>query len=121
MTSFYFLDESIRGKSKDKNMLRESSDFPVRIRKNTWEHLEEPRRISKTFSFSNLAQQLYFISEVLSASEARDHEIKMLIEGRDVTIETYTHTLEDVTELDLKIARDCDQIFRDARFVAEIE
>lgn len=121
MTSFYFLDESIRGKSKDKNMLRESSDFPVRIRKNTWEHLAEPRRLAKIFSFEDPGQQRYFVSEIMRMVGTMRHNVKIVIDSNMVQIETYTGNIEDITELDLQIARECDQTFEDAQFILETE
>lgn len=112
--SFYFLNESIR--RPDQRVISESQ-FPVQIRHSTWEHLDDPRRLSKSFSFSRMDQVSYFVAEILNVSEVKNHEVKILIEGRTVTIETYTHDLQDVTDLDLQIARDCDQIFRDAKYI----
>ena len=112
--SFYFLNESIR--RPDQRVISESQ-FPVQIRHSTWEHLEDPRRISKNFSFESLEQMKYFITEVLEVAEVKNHDINMMIAGKDVTIETYTHDLQDVTELDIQIARACDQIFRDSRYI----
>jgi len=114
--SFYFLNESIRSLGTS---TVPSLDFPVKIQTSTWEHLEDPNRISRRFSFANLEQVKYFISEVLDVTEVRNHEISMMIEGREVTVETYTHDIQDVTNLDLEIARACDQIFKDSRYVKE--
>lgn len=114
MNSFYFLKESIR------HPLHEAigdSSLPVRIRSTTWEHLEEPNRISKSFIFARSEQLKYFVSEILEVAEVKDHDIRILIDGKSVTVETYTHDLQDVTELDLQIARACDQIFRDSKYV----
>lgn len=115
--SFYFLNESMRGPGAS---TIPGPSLPVRIKSSTWEHLEDPRRISKNFSFESLEQMKYFITEVLDVAEVRNHEINMVITGREVTIETYTHDLQDITELDLQIARSCDQIFRDAKSIAVI-
>lgn len=112
--SFYFLNESIRSQST--STVPEMS-LPVRIKNSTWEHLENPRRISKQFTFASLEQLKYFIVEVLDVAEVKNHDISMMVEGKSVTIETYTHDLQDVTELDIQIARACDQIFRDSRYV----
>jgi pterin-4a-carbinolamine dehydratase len=112
--SFYFLNESIRAPGAS---TVPGPDLPVRIRTSTWEHLEGPRRISKSFSFESIEQMKYFITEVLDVAEVKNHDINMMIEGKNVTIETYTHDLQDVTELDIQIARACDQIFRDSRYV----
>ena len=112
--SFYFLNESMRGLGTS---TIPGPSLPVRIKSSTWEHLEDPRRISKNFSFESLEQMKYFITEVLEVAEVKNHDINMMIAGKDVTIETYTHDLQDVTELDIQIARACDQIFRDSRYI----
>lgn len=113
---FYFLNESVRS-------LREgtltTSDLPVRMTRSDWEHLEDPSRISKIYSFKRASSLRHFVSEVLELTEAWDHEIKMTIDGKDVQIETYTHDLQDITELDLQIARACDQIYEDARHIGK--
>lgn len=114
--SFYFLNESIREHSTS---TVPDMSFPVKIRKSTWDLLENPIRFSKIFSFESMQQQMYFVTEIMNVSEFKSHEIKMIIEGRDVTVETYTHDLQDVTEIDLQIARACDQIFNDSKFVSE--
>lgn len=114
MNSFYFLNESIR------SPLRESTgdlSLPVRIRSATWEHLEEPTRIAKIYSFKRASSLRHFVAEVLELTEAWDHEIKMTIDGKDVQIETYTHDLQDITDLDLQIARACDQIYEDSQYI----
>jgi 4a-hydroxytetrahydrobiopterin dehydratase len=112
--SFYFLNESIRRQGQ---RAISESQFPVQIRHSTWEQLDDPMRISKSFSFSRMDQVSYFISEILRVSEVKNHEVKILIEGKTVTIETYTHELQDVTDLDLQIARECDQIFHDSKYI----
>lgn len=112
--SFYFLNESIRGLGAS---TVPSPDFPVKIQTSTWEHLEEPTRIAKIYSFKRASSLRHFVAEVLELTEAWDHEIKMTIDGKDVQIETYTHDLQDITDLDLQIARACDQIYEDSQYI----
>lgn len=114
--SFYFLNESIRNQDA---VTVPSLDFPVIVKTSTWEHLEDPNRISKNFSFTSSNQMRYFISEIFDIAETRDHDIKIVIEGKKVTVETYTHDLQDITDLDLLIARECDQIFFDSKYVGD--
>jgi len=119
VASFYFLKESIRQPGQSFDSLVGTTEMPVKIRKKNWDHLENPNRLAKQYLFDNPEQQIFFITEVLRLSAARDHDIKIVIEGRNIQIETYTHTLEDVTQIDLEIARECDFIFNDSRFYVE--
>ena len=120
LSSFYFLSEAMRHRGERVSaLLTESSDLPVRVRRDTWEHLENPRRLAKIYRFDDAGQLRYFVSEIMQYVDAVNHDIKIIIEGKEVQIETYTHTLEDVTELDIRVARECDQIFSDAQFILE--
>jgi pterin-4a-carbinolamine dehydratase len=121
VSNFYFLNESMRSQRGPTGPLRESNDFPIKIRKDTWQHLENPRRISKIYSFDDKAQQRHFVSEVMAAVSIPDHAIKIVIESFDVMFETYTEGINDVTQFDLDIARRCDEIFQDSLYVLEPE
>ena len=119
MSSFYFLNESIRNPAVMLDSVVASGEFPVSVRKKNWDHLENPNRISKGYFFDDPAQQIFFVTELMRMSTARDHEIKITIDGGEVFVETYTKMLEDVTQIDLEIARECDLIFKDSRFYVE--
>ena len=121
MSNFYFLNESMRSPKGAMGTLRESPDFPIKIRKDTWQHLENPRRISKIYRFDDKSQQRYFVSEVMRAVSIPDHAIKIVVESSEVQFETYTEGINDVTQLDLDIARRCDEIFQDALYILETE
>lgn len=114
--SFYFLNESIRGKSSS---VVPDSDFPVRIRTSTWEHLEDPRRLAKVYRFDDPAQHRHFVAEVMRSVGTMKHGVKITIEDDSVLVETRTKSIEDITELDIQIARECDQIFGDSQFILE--
>ena len=117
--SFYFLNESMRSRSGQLGPLREASDLPVKIRKDTWQHLENPRRLAKIYNFDDKNQQQYFVSELMKAVNIQDHAIKIVIDSFDVQFETYTDGINDVTQVDLDIARRCDEIFQDALYILE--
>lgn len=96
-------------------------DAPIKIEKGSWEHFDEPRRLSKVFTFDDAAQQRFFISELMQSVDIRQHNVKILIEADTVQVETRTATIDDITELDLQIARTADSIYDDAQFVLEVE
>ena len=45
--------------------------------------------------------------------EEMGHHARIIIEGSDVKIETYTHNVNEVTELDKELAGFCDNLYRD--------
>lgn len=111
----------MRSRSDQFGQIRESSDFPVKIRKDTWQHLENPRRIAKIYRFNDKSQQRHFVSEVMKSVRLEDHAIKITIEASDVQFETYTEGINDVTQVDLDIARTCDEIYQDSLYFLELE
>ena len=92
--------------------------MPIKIKRATWQHLSNPKRLSKTFIFDNLLQRLFFINEIMKSAEQLQHDIKIVLESNTITIETYTHDMNDVTEIDLEIAKTADLIFKDAMYVS---
>lgn len=115
--NFYFLNESLRS-TKSFSLLSENSEMPIKIKRATWQHLSNPKRLSKTFIFDNLSQRLFFINEIMKSAEQLQHDIKIVLESNTITIETYTHDMNDVTEIDLEIAKTADLIFKDAMYVS---
>tara|TARA_Y100000816_G_C25921489_1_gene480517 strand:- start:121 stop:519 length:399 start_codon:yes stop_codon:yes gene_type:complete len=105
------------------NMLSEAFDttvgsdlLPVSVDSSKWQTLENPRRIARNFIFASPDKQRYFINEILNYQERLNHHCKMIIDGRSVSIESHTHDLNDVTSLDLKLAKFADEIYRDTQF-----
>jgi len=54
----------------------------------------------------------------MKSAEQLQHDIKIVLESNTITIETYTHDMNDVTEIDLEIAKTADLIFKDAMYVS---
>lgn len=116
-------EKSSTGSSTIDNMLSEAFDatigmnsLPVEVRSSQWKNLENPRRLSRIFSFDSADKQRYFINELLHYQERHSHHCRMTIDGSQVLIETYTHDINDITNLDLKLASFADEIFRDTQF-----
>jgi pterin-4a-carbinolamine dehydratase len=117
MPGFYFLNESLRGPAASMDTPTSVAKLPIHIEKRTWEHLQNPRRIAKIYKFDDKGQQAYFVADVMNQIGTQDHRVKISIDRNMVQIETYTEYLEDVSEIDLEIARSCDEMFEDAMFV----
>ena len=80
-----------------------------------WEIVDSPRRLIKDYKFENYKSLSFFINEVLEYQNDVNHHSKMIIGHRSVRIETYTHDLQDITNLDEQIAREADLIYKDSR------
>ena len=61
----------------------------------------------------------YFIDELLLEQERMNHHALIQIEHRVVSIESYTHSINAVTEQDLILAKFCDEIFEDTKYFIE--
>ena len=120
MNNFYFLNESLRS-SLQFSLLKEDKTLPITVKKETWKHLSNPKRLSKTFIFDNLSQRLFFTNEIMKSAEQLQHDIKIVLESNTISIETYTHDMNDITEIDLEIAKTADLIFKDAVYISSID
>ena len=56
----------------------------------------------------------FFVKELLDYETQVGHNAKIMIEGTHVTVEVYTHDLNDVTDVDRDYARMVDSIYEDA-------
>ena len=90
--------------------------LPIEVKKPEWILLQDPERIAKTFEFDSFDNMRYFIDELLLEQERMNHHSLMIIDYMTVSVETYTHSLNAVTEQDLLLAKFCDEIFEDTRY-----
>ncbi len=93
-----------------------SQGLPVSVNEPVWETLAGPERISRTFSFSSTGKLRYFVNEILSYQERVHHHAMIAINGDSVTIESYTHDFNGVTNQDLRLAKFADEVYEDTRF-----
>lgn len=91
-------------------------ELPVSVDEPAWKTLEGPERISRTFSFSSAGKLKYFVNELLSYQERVYHHAMIVIDGGSVTIESYTHDFNGVTNQDLRLAKFADEAYEDTRF-----
>ena len=92
-----------------------SEDVPVIPRESfDWEIKSNPNRLIKKFKFNDAMALRNFISDILEYEDENKHNAKILISGDSVTIEVYTHYLDDVTEVDKEYATTADEIYKDS-------
>jgi 4a-hydroxytetrahydrobiopterin dehydratase len=90
-------------------------DLPISVQKPMWSLLENPSRIFRNFKFDNIKSLEDFIMELIDYQENAGHHAKIIMENLNIGIETYTHTLNEVTELDLELAKFCDLLYEDVK------
>ena len=64
----------------------------------------------KSFQFKDFKQSLYFINKIGSISEELNHHPKITNLYNTVEIELWTHTNNQITDLDHKLASKIDEI-----------
>ena len=90
--------------------------LPVSVDQSEWVTLAAPERISRTFSFSSSGKLRYFINELLSYQERVQHHAMIAIQSNTVTVESYTHEVNGVTNQDLRLAKFAEEVYEDTRF-----
>ena len=94
-------------------LLRE--DVPVTPRESFgWEIKSNPNRLIKKFKFNDTVALRNFISDVLEYEDENKHNAEIVISGNSVTIEVYTHYLDDITAVDKEYANTADEIYKDS-------
>ena len=88
---------------------------PIQAQQDTWEVVDSPKRLIKDFEFSEFNRMVDFLSELLEYQEEVNHHAKITTDYRTVRVESYTHDVDDVTELDKELANTADMIYRDVK------
>jgi len=104
---------------KNINLARIDRDMytPIEAKDNSqWTVLNNPERLVKKFKFDNTKECLFFFEEVYNYQNNLNHHCKILVDNLNITIETYTHDLNGITELDKKIKIFCDEIENDINY-----
>ena len=109
-------DYTVNLKSVIGNLENPSLAVPIVAKTFDWIVIENPERLSKTFEFKHLKILKSFLNEMIEYQEKLGHHAKIVIEGKAITIETYTHTVEEITELDLELSKFADLLYQDVQY-----
>ena len=91
---------------------------PVKVQQATWNIVESPNRLMKTFTFDDYVGFKAFVDELLIYQEEIGHHAKITLQdGKEVIVEVYTHDVDDVTEIDHDYAGMADAIYEDAKIL----
>ncbi len=95
----------------------DSLDLPiVADNKADWEILSNPERMRRKYEFDDMKEVLYFVNELYKYQFDLNHHCKILVDNLKVTVETYTHSFDGITESDLKIKKYSDELFGDLNY-----
>lgn len=81
-----------------------------------WLLQKDPESLSRKFIFDRTREVIFFINELYKYSKEINHEIKIIIEGLDVTVSTTTHNLNTLTNQDKKIVKMANELYTDTRY-----
>ena len=95
------------------------SDLPIEAEESSWQTVQDSEKnyLSKTFNFLSEKHLLFFLNETIRKSNEINHHAKILVDKDVVQIELYTHDINDVTHLDLKLAEHMDELYDDIVFL----
>ena len=94
------------------------TSLPVAVDTSDWIVLKDPERLYRKFIFSKASHVSYFVNQILEYQNQTYHHAKITISNLEVEVETYTHDVNLVTESDIQLARFCDEIYEDTRFLS---
>ena len=93
------------------------ADLPIDAKRSEWVVSNDGRieKLMRTFEFKDAKRVKDFVTHLIFEQEEMQHHARIIIEGSDVTVETYTHNVDAVTELDQELAEFCDQLYVDVK------
>ena len=110
MKTLYFLN---RGE-----ILSEAQFVPIKAKQSQWVVEKSPNRLTRRYHFEDYNQLVFFVSNLLSYANKLNHYPDLEVGYDAVLVTTYTHSLQDITEQDVRIKKMSDQIYSDAVYSA---
>ena len=75
-----------------------------------WKVNENPNRLTKIFKFTNETNFNAFIVEILELQAETQHHARITIQYPQVKIDIWTHSLNEITEVDIEWAQSANEI-----------
>jgi len=91
-------------------------DYPIEIKKSSWDVLDSPERYRKQFEFNAIDSAMYFFNELFKYQFKIDHHCRIDIKGLNIAVETYTHDIDSLTEQDKLIKKFADELYEDVNY-----
>ena len=122
---FDIIDKEVLNEAADANNrnidailggLQPSDSVPIQPDESEWKILDYPERLARTFKFKEPRQRNAFVLELLGYQDENKHHSKITITSDKVIVESYTHDIDRVTELDKELAEFCDDLYEDVGY-----
>ena len=92
-------------------------DLPIVTNEQSeWEILSDPERMRRKYFFDDMKEVTYFFNELYKYQFNLNHHCKILVDNLTVTVETYTHSFDGITESDIKIKKYSDDLYGDLNY-----
>ena len=103
---------------KESGLLTEAkvstSNLPVKAKKILdWKVKDNPPRYVKKFTFKSHGNFLNFMIAVFQYENNVKHNAKITVGYPEVIFEVWTHTLNEITDMDKEYCREVDHIYRE--------
>ena len=89
-----------------------TKDVPIKTpEKLDWTYRENPRRLTKLYKFGNETSFNSFVVDLLEHQAETQHHGRITLQYPKIKIEVWTHSLDDVTEIDVEWAVAVNEIY----------
>lgn len=113
-------------KSLNSNLIKENvnvtnnqfQNTPIQPAKGEW--IEENNLLRCSFTFKNERHVIFFVNQILEKSIKVRHHPEIYIDHKNVVISLSTKDLNQITDLDLQMARFITDIYADTQFIMDI-
>ena len=95
-------------------MSGDTSNLPIQPKKlQGWSIQEKPTRYSRVFKFGDETKFNSFIMDILELQTETQHHARITVQFPQVKVDVWTHTLNDITEVDSEWCEKANDIFGD--------
>jgi len=92
----------------------DTSKLPVSAEKETeWKLQANPERLSRMYSFSDETKFYLFVLELLELQSQTQHHPRITLQYPKVKVELWTHSLNEVTDIDREWAEKAELVYGD--------
>ena len=97
------------------------NELPLEVEESSWSTINDDSKtyLSKTYIFNSQRHLIYFINETIVKSDLMNHHPIVILNHNQVTVQLYTHELNDVTDQDIALKTHIDEIYDDILFLNE--
>lgn len=96
----------------------DTSSLPISVKTlKGWTIQEKPNRYTRVFKFSDETKFNSFIMDILELQSETQHHARMTIQYPKIKIDVWTHTLDEVTDVDKEWCEKASDIYGDYNYV----